>query len=169
MDMAVVGVQPVGYEPGQPRDECVKRGGRLPGIDPCPTHADFQIDHDRDLPIKPGNCFRESTCRVGMIDRRAKRRAAVASKQVSESFQVRADERIGQQRITPARRRDHLGLGDRGAFVLADPERFGQPDDLGHLVGLDVRAQPLRSSRKRDHALNVFSDELAVDQERRAE
>ena len=107
--------------------------------------------------------------RVGIVDGCTEGRAAVPAHQMRESLHVRPDERVGQKDVGSPSRRDHLGFGDRRAFVLADAERLGQPDDLGHLVGLDVRPQPGRPSRQRDHVQQVLPDELGVDQERRTE
>ena len=53
--------------------------------------------------------------------------------------------------------------------MLADAHRLCHPHDLGHLVRLDVRPQPLRTPRQHNHLLKVTPNDLGVDQERRTQ
>ena len=115
------------------RDRCPVR--------PMPTSRSTRTGSGRSSPSRPA---RERAGRVGVVDDRPEGRLRVRADQPGEPGDVRPDERIGEQDVGPARRGDHLGLGDRGALVLADAQRARHPDDLGHLVRLDVRPEPVR-------------------------
>ena len=104
-----------------------------------------------------------------MIDGRPEHGIPVGAHKLGESLHIRPDKRIREQNVGAARRGDHLGLGNGGALVFVNAQRFRHPHDLCHLVGFDVRAQPPRPVGHRDHGLEVLTNQLGVDQERRTE
>ena len=169
LDVAVVGLQAVGDEVRQAIHQRVQLEGRIAGLDAGPAHADLEVDQDRERPIEPLHPARRARGR-----RRGRRRSpgtwslgtSGPAWRAGRCSARRPDRRAGRR---APRRGDHLGLGDRGALVLVDAQAPRQPDDLRHLVRLDVRPEPIRPPRHRDHLLEVAADQRPVDQERRAQ
>ncbi len=104
-----------------------------------------------------------------MIDEGPEGRLRVGPHEPGEPGDVWSDQRIRQEDIPRPGRGEHLGLGDRGALVLADAQPFREPDDLGHLVRLDVRPEPVGAARHLKHRFEVAPDQRPEDQERGTE
>ena len=69
-----------------------------------------------------------------------------------------------QQDVLRARACQHFRFGQGGTLELADAGRHLQLRDLGHLVRLDVRAQPRGAARVANHPRNVFFHPIRVNQ-----
>jgi hypothetical protein len=96
-----------------------------------------------------------------MIDRERQLQALVRLQQPYRAGDIRPDQVIGQEDIPHAGPRQHLGLGQRRAFVLDDAARHFQLDDLGDLVRLAMRPQPRWIAGDAEHRLQVLHDQFA--------
>ena len=168
MDMSVVSVQAVDGQVGQVVDQGVQLGRRVARLNSCPAHADFQIDQHRHRAVKTLRPPRGRAGRVRVVNRRPKCRLAVSADQMDEPLEIGAGKRICQEHVGAPGRRRHLGFGDRGTLVFVYAERLGQPDDFGHLVGLDVWPKPPWRSREGDHFLDVPANQARVNHKGRA-
>ena len=59
-----------------------------------------------------------------------------------DTFDRRTDRLVSEQHIRPPCAGHHLRLGNRRALEANDTRVDMHADDLGHLVGFDVRPQP---------------------------
>ena len=78
------------------------------------------------------------------------------------------DRRIGEDHVATAAVDEHLGLRRLGGRDPAGTRRLRHQCDLGDLVGLDVRPEPLAGSRDQGlPGLDVALDHVEVDDQRR--
>ncbi len=163
-EVAVVGVQTFERQTGQTADVVDQRRG-LARVDARAAHAQVEVDQDRQPVVARFECLGKLIGGLGIVHHGAKGRFRIGLDQGHQPFDIRADDGVCQQDITPAGAGDHLGLGDGGTLVLMNASGFEQADDLGHLVRLDVRAQTVDGASDGDDALDIREEAvLAKDQ-----
>jgi hypothetical protein len=166
VEVAVVGVQAAerqrrrrGDPPGEPH-------GLGPGGDPGAVHADVEVEEHVDRDAGGGRRPGEVVDADVAVDEAAEAGAGEPADELGEPGGRRAHHGIREQHVDGPGGRRHLHLGDRGSLELANALGQAEPDDLGHLVGLHVRPQPLDAPRSRRHTADVLLDPVRVDEER---
>ena len=65
-----------------------------------------------------------------------------ATEEFDDALNIWAHRLIGQEQIRDSKCRGHFRLGDGSAFEFGNAEGALQPEQVAHLVGLDMCAQP---------------------------
>ena len=86
--------------------------------------------------------------------------------QFDDALDLRADDVVGHDDVFGPDTGQHGRFFRRRAFELGDACRHFHPGNLGHFVGLDVRAQAFVAAHDFADGLDVVFDILAEDHKR---
>ena len=167
--VAVVAVQAGGLDPRQVGDEPVEGDRRAAaGCDAGAVHAQVHVEHDPDPHAGRGGGRGHRMQRAGVVHQRREPRAPVTPGQLRQPPGMRSEKLIRDQHLGGFHARQHLRFGDGRALEMTEPAPHQAARQVGRLLGLDVRPDPVGRSGDRDYSIGVAVEPVQVDQQRRA-
>ena len=156
LQVAVVGMQSAGAQPGRQHQRAVEPRRLRPGRDARAVHPDIEVEEHVDDHVGGGGRPAQGGDRTGIVGDGREPHVRKGPHERHEPGGVRPHGLRGEEHVFRAGTGRHLGLRDGRRLAPGDTQARLERHDLRELVGLDMRSQPLRRAHARDHPSQVL-------------